>query len=98
VSEATFPVQLRPSMDDLRLPGSTYRLQLSTRFTLADALRVVPDLDALGISDCYSSPLLKSASGSEHGYDICDHQLLNPELGSAQELDPLAFSLSGRGW
>ena len=39
----------------------------------------------LGISDCYASPYLKAAPGSTHGYDITDHGMLNPEVGTANE-------------
>jgi (1->4)-alpha-D-glucan 1-alpha-D-glucosylmutase len=35
----------------------------------------------LGVSHCYASPYLKARSGSLHGYDIVDHNALNPEIG-----------------
>jgi len=44
--------------DVLRRPLSTYRLQLSPRFRFADARDLLPYLDDLGITDCYSSPIL----------------------------------------
>jgi len=47
-------------------------------------------LDRLGITDCYASPYLKAEPGSTHGYDICDHGQLNPEIGS--EADYAAFT------
>ena len=72
-------------MPDARRPVSTYRLQLSRRFRFADAGALLPYLDDLGITDCYSSPILKATPGSSHGYDICDHRRLNPELGSDEE-------------
>ncbi len=67
------------------LPLATYRLQFNSGFTFNDARRIVSYLYALGISHCYASPLLKARSGSSHGYDIVDHNVLNPELGTPEE-------------
>ena len=65
----------------MRPPISTYRLQLHADFTFDDARAVTDYLDALGVTDVYASPFLKASSGSLHGYDICDHGSLNPEIG-----------------
>lgn len=70
-------------------PIATYRLQFNRNFTFADARRIVPYLKYLGISHVYASPLLKARAGSAHGYDIVDHDSLNPELG--ENTDFLAF-------
>jgi len=64
-----------------RMPVSSYRLQLNQDFTLPDAADLVPYLAALGVTECYLSPVLAARPGSRHGYDICDHGRLNPELG-----------------
>lgn len=77
-------------------PISSYRLQFSARFRFEDATALVPYLDALGITDCYTSPLLKSVTGSEHGYDISDHASLNPALGTDDEFIALATALRSR--
>jgi (1->4)-alpha-D-glucan 1-alpha-D-glucosylmutase len=42
---------------------------------------LVPYLKELGITHLYASPFLKARPGSTHGYDIVDHDRLNPELG-----------------
>ena len=63
------------------IPLATYRLQLNENFTFDDAAGVVPYLKALGISHVYASPFLKARAHSQHGYDIVDHNILNPELG-----------------
>ncbi len=68
-----------------QLPLATYRLQFNSAFTFNDARLIVPYLHALGISHCYASPVLKARSGSSHGYDIVDHNALNPELGTPEE-------------
>ena len=80
-----------------RIPRATYRLQLHSGFTFQDACDLVPYLSRLGISDCYSSPMLKANPGSTHGYDICDHAELNPELGSGQDYRQLAAALRAHG-
>lgn len=75
------------------LPLATYRLQFNHTFTFNDARRIVPYLHELGISHCYASPLLKARSGSSHGYDIVDHNALNPELGTPEEFQLLVEAL-----
>jgi len=81
-----------------RLPVSTYRLQLREGFGFAEARAVVPYLEQLGVTDCYSSPLLKATPGSPHGYDICDHSRLNPELGSEEDLAAWCAALTAAGF
>jgi (1->4)-alpha-D-glucan 1-alpha-D-glucosylmutase len=78
-------------------PTTTYRLQFGTHFGFADAQRLIPYLDQIGITTCYSSPLLKAAAGSTHGYDICDHRALNQELGTDPEFEAFARDLKARG-
>ena len=65
-----------------RRPSTTYRLQFSRWFTFKQAAALVPYLRDLGITDCYASPYLKARPGSLHGYDISDHNAINPEIGS----------------
>ncbi|MCK5177133.1 MAG: malto-oligosyltrehalose synthase, partial [Candidatus Aenigmarchaeota archaeon] len=68
-----------------RRPAAVYRLQFNKNFTFVDALNIVPYLKDLGISHCYSSPILCARQGSNHGYDIINHSVLNPEIGTMQE-------------
>jgi (1->4)-alpha-D-glucan 1-alpha-D-glucosylmutase len=82
--------------DAQAIPLSTYRLQLSPRFTLRDARDVVPYLDALGITHVYASPFLKARPGSEHGYDITDHNALNPEIGDWDDFVRFSDALRAR--
>ena len=46
------------------VPSSTYRLQLSADFTLADAAEQLPYFASLGASHLYLSPLLAAAPGA----------------------------------
>jgi (1->4)-alpha-D-glucan 1-alpha-D-glucosylmutase len=75
------------------IPRATYRLQLNRDFTFAQATAIVPYLAALGISHCYISPCLKARPGSMHGYDIVDHNSLNPEIGSQEDFDRFVDAL-----
>ena len=43
-----------------------------------------------------TSPLLKSAKGSSHGYDVCDPESLNPELGADEDYDAWSLALRDR--
>ncbi len=72
-----------------RVPRATYRVQLNSSFTFSDAKAIVPYLAELGISDLYTSPILKARKGSTHGYDIVDPTALNPELGSEDDFTAL---------
>jgi len=76
-----------------QIPRATYRLQLNREFTFNQARAIVPYLSALGISHCYVSPCLKARPGSMHGYDIVDHNSLNPEIGSPEDFDRFVRTL-----
>ncbi|HEX7813476.1 MAG TPA: malto-oligosyltrehalose synthase [Burkholderiales bacterium] len=82
---------------ELRIPRATYRLQFHRGFTFRDAIALVPYLADLGISHLYCSPYLRARSGSTHGYDIVDHQSLNPEIGTREEFDRLVAELDAHG-
>src|SRR3954465_8205537 len=81
---------LMPSL----IPTATYRLQFTPSFGFDDATRLVPYLKALGISHLYASPFLKARSGSTHGYDIIDHNALNPEFGGEDAFLRLSAALA----
>ena len=70
-------------------PTSTYRLQLGPDLTFADATALAPYLARLGVDALYLSPMLKARPGSTHGYDICDHGAVNPDLGTDADLERL---------
>ena len=68
---------------------ATYRLQMSSAFTLDDAAAIAAYLAQLGISHVYCSPLLQAGKGSTHGYDVLDHSRINRELGGEAAFDRL---------
>lgn len=79
------------------IPTSTYRFQLNRTFTFRDAAAILPYLSALGISHCYASPYLRARPGSMHGYDIIDHNALNPELGTPEDYEYFVAELHRHG-
>jgi len=76
---------------------ATYRLQFNRAFTFRDAAALVPYLAQLGISHCYASPYLRARPGSMHGYDIVDHNCLNPEIGSPEDYELFVSELHRHG-
>src|SRR6266568_2914757 len=85
------------SMSSPQIPLATYRLQFNRDFTFADATQLVPYLASLGITHCYASPYLRARPGSTHGYDIIDHNLLNPEIGSTEDFEKFVAALRQHG-
>jgi (1->4)-alpha-D-glucan 1-alpha-D-glucosylmutase len=63
------------------VPTSTYRLQLHAGFPFAAAADAAEYLARLGAGACYTSPYFTATPGSTHGYDVVNHNAINPELG-----------------
>jgi (1->4)-alpha-D-glucan 1-alpha-D-glucosylmutase len=78
----------------MRVPASTYRLQIRSSFTLFDAAETVPYLKSLGVDWVYLSPILTAERGSDHGYDVTDPSSVDPERGGPKGL--LALSTAAR--
>ena len=81
------PLSDRRKRQGMSLPTSFYRLQLNRDFTFVHAAAIIPYLKGLGVSHCYISPLLMARPGSPHGYDIINHTLINPEIGSRADFE-----------
>jgi (1->4)-alpha-D-glucan 1-alpha-D-glucosylmutase len=75
------------------IPRGTYRLQLHGEFTFRHATALIPYLARLGVSHVYCSPYLKARPGSKHGYDIIDHDALNPEIGTRDDFEAFVAEL-----
>ncbi|MGM0600279.1 MAG: malto-oligosyltrehalose synthase [Candidatus Rifleibacteriota bacterium] len=84
-------------MSQRQFPRATYRLQLNSSFTFKDVLDNLEFYKALGISHLYLSPCLQATSGSTHGYDVVNHNLLNTELGSRYDFNELCRELDEAG-
>ncbi|MDN5872268.1 MAG: malto-oligosyltrehalose synthase, partial [Nitrococcus sp.] len=84
-------------MSDKPIPRATYRLQFNKDFGFSQAARLAPYLARLGVSHLYASPYLKARPESTHGYDIVDHNALNPELGTQQDFQAMLAALKENG-
>ena len=69
--------------------AASYRLQLHEGFGFDDAVAITDYLADLGITHLYLSPIVQARRGSDHGYDVVDHGLLNQELGGAEGYERL---------
>ena len=83
--------------DNFTAIRATYRLQFHRQFTFRDATDLVPYLAALGVSHIYASPIMEARPGSTHGYDIIDHNRLNPEIGTEADFRTLVDALHAHG-
>ncbi|HSP75337.1 MAG TPA: malto-oligosyltrehalose synthase [Cryobacterium sp.] len=81
----------------MRIPQSTYRLQITAAFDLAAAEGVLDYLTELGADWLYLSPLLAAEEGSDHGYDVVDHSRIDPVRGGAEALTRLAAAATDAG-
>lgn len=81
----------------MTIPTATYRLQFRNGMTFRRAMTLVPYLKRLGISHLYASPVFAAAAGSTHGYDITDANRFDPALGTAEDFDALAATLTENG-
>ena len=72
------------------IPRSTYRFQVTADFDLREVAAVTDYVQRLGVDWLYLSPLLAAHEGSEHGYDVVDHRVVDPARGGGAALDGLA--------
>jgi hypothetical protein len=84
-------------MPSEKIPRATYRLQFHAGFGFRDAAALAPYLARLGVSHVYASPFLKARPGSSHGYDMVDHNSLNPELGDEADFRAMAEAFRAQG-
>ncbi len=98
MSEATSaPGRPGGDRDRRAVPAATYRLQVHADFTLDDAAAVADHLATLGVTHAYSSPLLRSAAGSTHGYDTVDHAHIDEARGGREAFDRFVAALHDHG-
>ena len=81
----------------MRVPTSTYRLQIRESFDLNAAARIAGYVHDLGADWLYLSPLLKAEEGSDHGYDVVDHSLVDPARGGREGLDTASAAARALG-
>ena len=81
----------------MRIPASTYRLQIRESFDLHAAANIAEYVHELGADWLYLSPLLKAEPGSDHGYDVVDHSVIDPARGGREGLDAVSATARGLG-
>jgi (1->4)-alpha-D-glucan 1-alpha-D-glucosylmutase len=81
----------------MAIPRSTYRLQVREAFPLDSAVDITGYLHDLGIDWIYLSPLLAASRGSDHGYDVVDHSLVDPARGGHAGLDRMSAAAHDHG-
>jgi len=86
-----------PDANNAAIPRATYRLQLNRQFTLRAATALVPYFAELGVSHLYCSPYMRARPGSTHGYDVVDHNSINPEIGTPEDLEVFVAALRAHG-
>lgn len=96
VREGVFRNQM-PQMVPSRIPVSMYRLQLNQSFPFGEAQKLAPYLKRLGITEYYCSSFLAARPGSTHGYDLCDHSRINPEVGGEEGFQHFSETLRANG-
>jgi (1->4)-alpha-D-glucan 1-alpha-D-glucosylmutase len=79
------------------IPLATYRLQFNRQFTFARARWLAGYLHMLGVSDVYASPYFQARAESTHGYDIANHNALNPSIGTREEYEVFVAELRALG-
>ena len=79
------------------VPLSTYRLQVHHGFSLTSASEIVSYLARLGVNTCYTSPYFTAAPESTHGYDVCNHNEISPELGGDAALREFTEAIGSAG-
>lgn len=80
-----------------KAPTATYRLQFRNGVDFATAAELAPYLKWLGISHLYASPIYTAVTGSTHGYDVVDHNLIDPALGGRAGFERMAEALRREG-
>ncbi len=68
---------------------ATYRLQLTPDFGFSEVEALIPYLQRLGVSHLYLSPITEARPGSEHGYDVIDHNSVREAFGGREGFESL---------
>lgn len=81
-------------------PASTYRIQFNKDFNFKKFRGIIPYLKSLGVDTIYASPIFAAIPGSTHGYDTVNPLMINPEIGTEEELLEISNMLkeASIGW
>jgi len=81
----------------MNYPSATYRIQLNSEFTFKQLADIIDYLHEMGISTIYAAPITTSKKNSAHGYDVVDPAVINPQIGTLEELRELRAKLKSYG-
>lgn len=81
----------------MAVPTATYRIQVRPGFDLHACADLCDYLATLGVDAVYLSPLLPSARGSEHGYDVVAFDTVDPARGGLDGWTRLLAAARSRG-
>jgi (1->4)-alpha-D-glucan 1-alpha-D-glucosylmutase len=81
----------------MAVPTSSYRLQVRPGFDLHAVASCCDYLATLGVGAVYLSPLLPSARGSQHGYDVIRYDGVDPQRGGLDGWTWLLAATRARG-
>lgn len=81
----------------MNVPRATYRLQFRDGMDFDRAATIVPYLKDLGVSHLYASPIFTATTGSTHGYDVTNHNEIDPALGGSEGFERLTAALRDAG-
>src|SRR3990170_2240994 len=81
----------------LRVPTSTYRLQINADFPFSRVRELMDYFRQLGVGDLYFSPVFQARARSPHGYDVTNPGQFNREVGTEAEFAELSAGLRARG-
>ena len=95
----SWPVAWRDYVPTSRAGAPSARIGFNSTliFVSRTPANYCPTSNALGITHCYASPILRARAGSQHGYDITDHNLINPEIGTWEEFAAFVHDLHALG-
>ncbi len=79
------------------VPTSTYRVQVRPAFDLHATADACDYIATLGAGAVYTSPLLPSAHGSDHGYDVVAFDRIDPARGGIDGWTRLLVAARARG-
>ena len=96
VANSNLTTEPRVGPKSLAVPRATYRLQFHKGFTFEQANELAAYLQELGVGGVYASPILTARPGSVHGYDVINHDAINPEVGGEDQFEAFAMSLVKR--
>jgi (1->4)-alpha-D-glucan 1-alpha-D-glucosylmutase len=81
----------------VRIPASTYRLQINADFTFAHVRELIHYFHDLGAGDLYFAPVFQARPKSPHGYDVTNPAQFNREVGDEAEFEALSLALRAAG-